>query len=331
MIRKTLNTVALSAALCLSALPSQALETVVYQLDWLPGGDKAPVYVAQQKGFFKELGLEVKIAQGKGSTDAITKIAAGHADVGRSDIVALLAAKASNTIPVTGVMNVFSEAPYAFFTVKGRGVESIQDLAEKTVASSPFTSSNLFFPYVVTKNGLEESGIRHVKANPGSLAPMLLHGRTDAITSWVTDTVTIQTEAEKIGLQVNIFPWYGAGLNIYSSSVIANDQFLKDRPDVAKRFLQALKKGMIYTWQHPEEAGEMVHQVVPEVDPVVAANTIMSIRQLVHNPSSEAHGLGNFEKNKLAETWRLIALAQDIDPAKLDPESAISRDFVEAN
>jgi len=324
----TLIKLAAGATLIASTASTFALEKVVYQLDWLPGGDKAPVYVGKEKGFFKELGLEVQIAQGRGSTDAITKMAAGHSDIGSADIVALLAAKANNNVPVTGVMNLFSQAPYAFFSLSKNDINSVKDLKGKQVASSPFTSSNVFFPYMMKANGLEEEQVNHIKANPGSLAPMLLNGSTDAITSWVTDTATILNEAKKQGTEVSILPWHKVGLNIYSSSIVASDKFLAERPEVAKKFLKALKKSIEYTWENSEEAGMIVHKLVPEVDGKVAGETIKSIRELVFNPVSEKNGIGSFEASRLAETWRLTAIAQDLPQDKLNPETAIDRTFL---
>lgn len=71
----------------LMAQSALAADEVTYQLDWLPGGDKSPVYVGVQEGFFEEEGLEVSIASGRGSTDAITKIATGQADIGSATSV----------------------------------------------------------------------------------------------------------------------------------------------------------------------------------------------------------------------------------------------------
>ncbi|WP_017446475.1 ABC transporter substrate-binding protein [Gayadomonas joobiniege] len=311
------------------ASTAYALEKVTYQLDWLPGGDKAPVYVGKAKGFFASQGIEVKVAQGRGSTDAITKMAAGHSDIGSADIVALLAARAAGDVPVVGVMNLFSQAPYAFFSLKKNNINSVSDLLGKKVASSPFTSSNVFFPYMMNYNGVDESKVNHIKANPGSLAPMMLSGNVDVITSWVTDSATISGQAKKLGLEVSIIPWHTVGLNIYSSSIVASEHFLKNRPEVAKKFLKAFKQAVEYTWAHPEEAGQIIHQQVPEVDAEIAANTITSIKALVFNEISKKSGLGVFEKSRLAETWRLTAIAQDYTQDQLDPETAINRRFIE--
>ena len=62
--------------------PAQAADKLIYMNDWLPGGDKALPYYAAQKGFFAAEGLDVTVQTARGSSEAITKIATGTADVG---------------------------------------------------------------------------------------------------------------------------------------------------------------------------------------------------------------------------------------------------------
>ena len=100
MLKKASSVLAMVIAMSASGMAAAADE-VTYQLDWLPGGDKAPVYTGIQQGFFAAEDLEVSIASGRGSTDAITKIATGQADIGSADIGALMAARAQDTVART--------------------------------------------------------------------------------------------------------------------------------------------------------------------------------------------------------------------------------------
>ena len=319
---------ALTTAALSTSLNVMAADKVNFQLDWLPGGDKAPVYVAVQQGFFAEQDLDVTIRQGKGSTDAITKVATGTADIGSSDLVSLLVAKANDDVPVKAVYSVFSKAPYAFYVLEDSGINSVKDVANKSVVTSPFTSANVFLPLLLRKNQVEESGVKVTKADPGALNPMLITGKSDVMISWVTDTVKNQSQAEAVGKKLKILPWHDAGLDFYSSSLIASDRFLSEKPDVAKRFIKAYAKAVAYTWEHPQQSAQDVHKMVPEVDTQQAADTIMSIKDLVINEVSNKDGIGAFTPERLAETWKWTAEAQQLDVNKFDPESAISRDFM---
>ncbi|WP_089138888.1 ABC transporter substrate-binding protein [Vibrio rumoiensis] len=322
-IHLTLTTAALS-----TSTNVLAADKVNFQLDWLPGGDKAPVYVAVQQGFFAEQDLDVTIRQGKGSTDAITKVATGTADIGSSDLVSLLVAKANDDVPVKAIYSLFSKAPYAFYVLDNSGINSVKDVANKKIVTSPFTSANVFLPLLLRKNHVEEDSVTLTKADPGALNPMLITGKSDVMISWVTDSVKNQSQAEAVGKKLKILPWHDAGLDFYSSSLIASDRFLAEKPDVAKRFVKAYAKAVAYTWAHPEQSAKGVHNMVPEVDIKQATDTIISIEGLVINDVSNKDGIGAFTPERLAETWKWTAEAQQLNASKFDPESAITRDFI---
>jgi NitT/TauT family transport system substrate-binding protein len=320
----------LSSTLLLTTLSftTFAADKVKFQLDWLPGGDKAPVYVGIDKGIFAKYDLEVTINQGRGSTEAITKLATGISDIGSADISALLVAKAGNDVPVSAVYSVFSQAPHAFFVVDDGKINSMEDIKGKRVATSPFTSSNLYLPIVLEQSGLSEDDIKLTKADPGALGPMLATGNTDVLISWVTSTEALKSQAKQAGKTLKVMPWHEAGLEQYATSLLASDRFLTERPDVAKRFIKAFEEAIAYTWANPVESAESIHSIVPEVDVQVATDTINSIHGLVYNPISEASSLGQFDSKHLASTWKWTSAAQGIDESSFDPEEALNRAFL---
>ncbi len=327
MLKKLTQPLLLAAAIT-SATSAMAADQVTFQLDWLPGGDKAPVYVGIQQGFFADADIEVKISNGRGSTDAITKLATGQADVGSADIGALMAARAQDDVPVSAVHPYFTQAPHAFFALADSGIEKITDLEGKKVATSPFTSSNAFLPLVLEQNGMQEDSISLTKSDPGALGPMLITGNTDAVIAWVTNIALFENQAEEAGKKITVMPWSESGLSLYSSSVIAADRFLAERPDVAKRFIAAFAKSLEYTYANPEQAGADIHAMVPEVDAEVAAAQISSIYNLVYNDVTEADGFGTLTPERIASTWTYVAEANGLAEDSLDPESIVNRAFL---
>jgi NitT/TauT family transport system substrate-binding protein len=305
-----------------------AADKVTFQLDWLPGGDKAPVYVGIQQGFFADEDLEVKIASGRGSTDALTKMATGQSDIGSSDIGALMAARAQDDVPVVAVLPYFTQAPHAFFVLKSSGIESIKDLKGKKVATSPFTSSNAFLPLVLKQNGLKESDIQLVKSDPGALSPMMITGNTDAIIAWVTNTALFKAQAESAGKEIIEMPWSNSGLSLYSSSLLASERFLEERPDVAKRFIKAFAKSIEFSYQYPDKAGEDLHKMVPEVDAAIVSAQLKSITNLVYNDVTKEDGVGHFTPARIQKTWAYVAEANGLTMDALDPATTVNSNFV---
>ncbi|MGV2124889.1 ABC transporter substrate-binding protein [Agrobacterium vitis] len=305
-----------------------AADKVTFQLDWLPGGDKAPIYVCIHQGFCRDAGLDVTIASGRGSTEAISKLAAGSSDIGVSDIGALMAARANEGVKVVGVLSVFNKGPHAFYVIKGGSIASVADVKGKTIATSPFTSSNVYLPLVLKDQSIDPSAIKLIKADPGALGPMLMTGNADGIIAWMTDFTRYSNQARQAGKDIVALPWSAAGLELYSASLIASEDFLAKRPDVAKRFIEAYKKSVTFTRANPDAAVTSVTSVVPELGSEDVKGSINDTLPLIFNEVTDKDGLGVFESKRLTETWRRVAAAQAIDPAKLDPETVVNRSFI---
>lgn len=306
----------------------QAADEVTYQLDWLPGGDKAPIYVCIQEGFCADAGLEVTIEPGRGSSEAITKMATGTSDIGSAGIGALMAAKATEGVPVTAVMNIFNMGPHAFYTTADTGITSLADVMGKEIATSPFTSSNVFLPLVLADNGMSEEDITLTKADPGALGPLLMTGQADAIIAWLTDVTRYTAQAEEAGKEIVILPWADAGLELYSASLVASDKFLTERPEVAKRFVAAFKASLEFAYANPDKAAAAVAAMVPELSAEDVMGSWLDASKLAFNDVTEMYGLGALDADRLAATWSRVAASQGLDEASLDPETVVDRSFM---
>ncbi|WP_420848034.1 ABC transporter substrate-binding protein [Nitratireductor luteus] len=332
MMRKIISNL-LGAAVAAGAAvaTAEAADKVIYQLDWLPGGDKAPIYVCIQKGFCADAGLEVTIESGRGSSEAITKLATGNSDIGSAGLGAVMAAKATEDVPVTAVMSIFNKGPHAFYTLAGNGIEEIAEVKGKTVATSPFTESNVYLPLVLKDLGMSESDITLTKADPGALGPMLMTGASDVIIAWLTDLSRYQGQASQAGKELVVLPWSAAGLDLYSASLVASDKFLEERPEVAKRFIAAFRKSVEFSRENPAEAAKAVAAMVPELQVENVEGSLQDTLVLIFNEVTEDDGLGTFEPERLKATWARVAQAQGFDPAALDPETAVDRSFLPEN
>ncbi len=319
------------AALLTSAGTAAALDEVTFQLDWLPGGDKSPIYVCIEEGFCEAAGISVTIEQGRGSSEAVTKLATGISDIGTAGLGALMAAVVTEDVPVTAVMSYFNEGPHAFYTLEGNEIESVEDVRGMTIATSPFTSSNVYLPLVLADLGMTEEDITLNKMDPGALGPTLMTGQADAIIAWVVDVTRYTAQAEEAGKDLIVIPWSTAGLDLYSASLIASDAFLEERPEVAARFVEAYMQSVNFVNENRAAAAAAVVSVVPELDLAAIEGGVNDAMLLVFNETTEADGLGVFESGRLQSTWERVAAAQGFDVDALDPETIVDRSFLPTN
>ncbi len=311
------------AALLTVPAQAHALDKVTMQFGWVPGGDRAAYYLAKEAGLFRAEGLDVQLLAGKGSNDAITKVATGVADFGEGGFDAVLRARLTNNVPVTAVMPVYTKAPDALFTTAASGIKSLKDVSGKKVATSPFTSSNGPWPFLLRMNGVDPDKVTVIKADPNALAPMLATGQVDAIIQYVINdpaTSLILNEVKKTSVMI---PWSDYGLTGYSSTLFVSNQTLARRRDVVVRFIRALRKAEEIMRDDPQKAAAAVKAAVPEIDLPITVALVKATLPLIFNENTQRDGLGIFSPELVKTTWEWVAKQENVPVDRLDPLSAV--------
>jgi NitT/TauT family transport system substrate-binding protein len=330
MIKKLLALFALAGLVLLigANAPAVAAEKVVFMIDWLPAGDKAVPYLGVQDGLFAAEGLDVTIQSGRGSSDVVTKLGTGAADMGTGGLAALLQARAQTPVAVKAVASIYTLQPDAIFTTDGSGVSSLKDLVGKTVATATFSSSNVVWPLVLKANEIDPAKVDLLKADPGALAPMLATGKVAATINWVTVAPAFAKPLSETGKKLKVIAWSDYGFDGYGLSVFASEKILTERPETVKKFMRAYMKATAKAIADPMAAATALKTMVPEVDAEVARAQFAASVPLIVNAISKKDGEGAFDKALLAKTWKWTAEAQNMPLDKLDPEAAVARSFL---
>ncbi len=243
---------------------SAVKEKVRIVLDWTPNTNHTGLYVAREKGYFAEQGLEVEIMQPpEGSTTSL--VGAGGSEFGISFQDTLADSFASDApIPVTAVATIIQHNTSGILSLKKTGIDTPSKMAGHTYATweSPIELAMI-------KKIVEDDGGKYddVKLIPNSATDVLAALQTDVDSTWVYYAWEGMA-AEVAGLETNYlnFADYGTELDYYSPVIIANDKFLKNKPEIAKKALAAIKKGYEFSIKNPEEAAEILLKAAPELD-----------------------------------------------------------------
>ena len=326
---RRLGTKLIAAALLFAAgTPAFAADKVTLQLGWLPGGDAAPAMIGVAQGLFAKQGLDVTVVPGRGSTDTLTKVVSGVADIGEVGFDALLAAYAESKVPAKAILSIYNTPPDALFVLEDGPIKSLKDVAGKRVATSPFTSSNYPWPYVLKLAGVDPASVNLIKADPSALAGMLAVGKTDGVIFWVTTTYQAKSVLEKAGKKLRVLPWSKYGFAGYSRSLVASDKTIAEKPDVLRRFNIAYVEAEKMMAENPEIAGKSVKALFPVTDEKVAALASTTSTPLIFNSISDKHGVGSLDENLVGITWSWVAKYTGKSPDAIDPEDVVNRDFI---
>lgn len=240
-------------------------EKITFVLDWSPNTNHTGLYVAQEKGYFEEAGLEVSIVQPpEGGAEAL--VASGKAEFGVSFQDSLAPALiGENALPITSVATIIQHNTSGIISRKGEGMDSPKGLENKKYATWDMEVEKAMMKNVVEKAGGDFSKVELIPSTVSDEVSALQSKQVDAI--WIFYAwAGIATEVK--GLQTDYFNFKDINpvFDYYTPVIVAGTDFLEKKPETAKAFLKALKKGYEDAIANPEEAANILLKEVPELD-----------------------------------------------------------------
>lgn len=304
-----------------AGLAGAANTPVTFQLNWMAGGANAGFAAALAEGYYKDAGLDVTLVQGNGSGNTAQMVAAGRAQLAYADAVAVsqLIAKGA---PMKVVSTVYQSNPNAVMSLKKANIKSVKDLAGKKVGVPSGSSQTTMLPLLLKSNNLKESDINMIDMPVASMVPALLQGQVDAVLGSI-DAYQIQAEAQ--GAQLDVYRFADHGVPTVSTSIFASNAYLKENPEVVKKFIAASLKGWSFALDNPEKAVKDLKSVFPEMNEKLAAAELAAITPLFC--SGGAKFIGKAEDALWVKSQDLLSQVKLL-PVGQDPKSYYTNEFL---
>ena len=232
-------------------------------LDWTPNTNHTGFYVAMEKGYYKDAGIELEIVQPP-EDGAEVLVASGKANFGVSFQDTMAGAlSGDNALPIKAVAAITQHNTSGIISLKDKGIDSPKKLEGHKYATWDDEIEKAILKKIITDDG---GDFGKVKMIPNTVTDVVTALKTDIDAVWVYyawDGVA----TELAGLQTNFlnFADYGKELDYYSPVIIANNDYLKKNPEEAKKVLRAIKKGYEYAIANPEEAAKILVKNAPEL------------------------------------------------------------------
>lgn len=231
--------------LALFALPAQALEQVVLQLNWKHQFQFGGYYAAIEKGYFRDAGFEVSLRELIDGHDPIQSVLSGEADFGvAASELALHRAKGE---PVVALATIVQNSPLVLL-VNRRKITSIDALNGGRIMLTPHETE--LFAY------LRREGIANYTAVAHSYDPKdLISGRVDALSAYLTDEPYVLREAGFPYLALNPS---AVGIHFYGDTLFTTEARARQSAARVRAFRAAAIEGWAYAMAHPDEIAELI-------------------------------------------------------------------------
>lgn len=248
-----------------AAESSEEAQNITFVLDWTPNTNHTGIYVAQEKGYFAEAGLNVDIVQPPEDGAAIL-VASGKAQFGISFQDEMMpAVVGDDPMPITAVAAVLQHNTSGIISRAGEGIDRPKGMEGKKYATWDLDLEKATLRQVVEADGGDFDKVELVPSTVTDEVTALESKSVDAI--WIFyGWGGIATEVAGLDADYFAFKDIDPVFDYYTPVIIGNEDWLAENPETAKAFLGAAAKGYEYAIENPEEAAEILCQAAPELD-----------------------------------------------------------------
>ena len=297
----------------LFSITSYADTKIPFTLDWKFEGPSAPFFNAIDKGYFKDAGLDVEISPGKGSLDAIPKVATGSFPLGFADINSLIKFLDQNPgAPVTAIMMIYDKPPFAVIGRKSLGIKSPADLPGSVLGAPPPDGAWAQFPSFAKANGLDMNKIKVEPVGFPTREPMLAEGKVSSVTGYSFSSFLNLVRLGVPEDDITTILMADHGLKLYGNAIIVNTDFASSNAKVVKSFLGAVGKGWKDAVSNPSSAIDALVKRNPAADKNLEERRFnLALSGNVMTDYVLKNGMGNIDKARfeaaiaqLSETYK---------------------------
>ncbi|HKA10154.1 MAG TPA: ABC transporter substrate-binding protein [Candidatus Dormibacteraeota bacterium] len=280
-------------AACGGAAPSASstaapVQDVNWRLGWLAGSQQGGEFVAIEKGYFKQAGINLVVQPGGPNLDSVSLVANGSATVGQiSSSPSLILARAHG-IPVRAFASALQKHPFAWFTLKKDNITSPRDWVGKKIGIQG--TARPLLNAVVAKYNLNPDSFQTVVIGSDTLP--LVNGQVQAASGWVIDS------AQEAALPANgydVMLLWDLGIQLYANPYFATDDTIKNNKKMLEGFVTAAGKGWEYAFAHQDEAIDIVMRHVQGLKRDQELATLKSMPPFTWNAATRQHGFGTMD------------------------------------
>ncbi len=286
---------------------AQELDRVTLQLQWYHQFQFAGYYVAKEKGFYKEAGLDVEIKEvelGRNLVDDVVdeRVAFG---VGGSSLIA----DRANGKPIVALAAVLQSSPIVLVTKESSGIETIEDLKGKRFGGHGGGTIGTASIQAMLQN--KEIDINHVGCDHNKTdIENLLADNVDVISIYKTsDLYTLK----QMDVPYRIFNPKDHGFSFYSDILFTNEEEVQYHKERTLRFKNASLKGWEYAFSHIDETVHLILDKYNSQNKTYDALTYeaVGLKELAYYRTNEIGTIDNKKIKRIYDIYRKIGLLEN--------------------
>jgi NitT/TauT family transport system substrate-binding protein len=319
----TTGMIALAAVFAAGILQLNAAEKIHFVLNWVPGGDHAPVYWAKEQGWYADAGIDLVIENGTGSGASAKKVGIGRNQVGIADLPTALRAIGKGA-DIVAVMNIYANSPYGIYWKKSSGIKTFSDLKGRTIGNPPFDAARQMWPAIAKVLKIDPDSVKFVNVKPNAKVAAMYSGAIDATTNFYNVHYIYQRIFKD---DMGFVALRDLGYNPYGNSIIANGAWAKANADTLKNFVSVTQRAYAACVTQPKPCIETLAKAGSKKVSDVTENWKLVVELMTHETSVK-NAIGYFDPGRMQTDYDGVR-ASFKDIADFDIKAAYSNAFLD--
>jgi NitT/TauT family transport system substrate-binding protein len=315
---------ALVAAGCSSSKPKASGGGTTTKVSYLTAfgavGRDAFIWVAKDKGYFKDAGIDINIQLGAAAEPNLKAMSAGAVQFAALDLTGAVVDQGKGQYTdVRAIAAIHQRNLSSIVSLEGSAIASPKDIVNKKIGVATGSVVQLLYPAYAKLAGLDPNAIQWKPTTPAALPLLLASGQVDGLATFLIGTPAIEKAAG--GKKAVVLPYSNFLTDLYGNALFTTKTYADKNPDVVKAFRTAALKGLQYAIDHPDEAGKILQKYNPTIGPNGATSATGEIKLMAPYVAAGAT-IGTLDKDRVA---RGIAILQGagLFPSGLTPDKVV--------
>jgi len=299
----------------------EELIEVTLFLSYIPSVQFAPLYVAAEKGYFEEEGIDITFENSFNEADGVDRLAVNDLQFGIISGEQVLIGRGADK-PLVYVYEWYHSFPVGVVAPADSGIEEPADLVGKKVGiPGPFGASFIGLRALLSVNDIDELEVQ---------LEFIGFTQQEAVCTGQVDAATVYIANEPLAIEKNCFEVTVISVSDYielvSNGLVTNEETIENNPELVAGMSRAIQRGILDTLENPDEAFEISLEYVPDLP----EEEYETQRQVLENSlalwESDAPGMTTPE---MWENMQQVLLDTELMAEPLeDLESAYTNEFV---
>ncbi|WP_121626341.1 ABC transporter substrate-binding protein [Poseidonibacter antarcticus] len=280
---------------------SEDLKKIKLQLSWLNQFQFAGYYMAKQKGYYKEVGLDVEIIPYKMNMDIPSMVNNKEVDfaIGRENLILEILNKHQNLALLYAT---FQTSPLVFLTKKSSNINTIADFSGKRIMSTIEDSSEVSLKAMITSENVDFKSLKIIKHTHN--INDFINNKTDIISAY---TSKAPLYLDKKNIKYGVFNPKDYGFDIYSDFLYTNNELIQSDIQTVEKFKKASIRGWNYAYSNIEESADLIFEKYNNQH-LTKEELIFEGKELKKLSFYKEIEFGNIDKNKIQRMYDLYKL-----------------------